>query len=98
VSKSKCTGACCEHVANMLIPAAADSRYEYLTKRIDESKKLAELYRELGIIHGQYAEDVDQLLFEVSAASMSAGLVPLGKMGDAGKMKSAVKKARYDLA
>lgn len=106
MSKSKCTGACCKHVAGKLALQVSDSRYERLTKRVDESKKLADLYRELGIIHGQYAEDVGQLLFEVSIASMSGSLASeignacvlpqeLSEMSNSkpnGRLKSAIKK------
>ena len=114
MSKSKCTGACCKHVAqklstgDLIAAGMSDSRYEMLTKRADESKKLADLYRELGIIHGQYAEDVDQLLFEVSAASTRwQGLATGNDIGNAcilpkakssSRIKVAVKKSKYDLA
>ena len=110
MSKSKCTGACCKHVAqklstgDLIAAGMSDSRYEMLTKRADESKKLADLYRELGIIHGQYAEDVDQLLFEASAASTwwqgndigNACILPKAKSSSGRKV--AGKKSRYDLA
>ncbi len=106
MSKSKCTGACCKHVAAKLVqnvPMGAylpDSGYEFLTKRVVESKKLADLHRELGIIHGQYAGDVEQLLFEVSMVSMRNGLAPYDELGQAklnGKLKSVIrsKAPRY---
>jgi hypothetical protein len=110
MSKAKCPGSCCKHVGDKL----SDARYTYLNQRIDDSKKLAELYLELGIIHGRYAQDVEQLLFEVSMASMSNGLVSGDDVGNAcvlpqglselskvkpnGKLKSAVKKHGHKFA
>lgn len=119
MSKAKCKGACCKHVAekisqvNMPIPCEDNSQFDTLYDRVDESKRLADLYRELGEIHGQYAEDVELLLFENSEVSINVGgLAPLGNRGNAGilsrdfadlikpnrQLKNTIKKAKRNLA